>query len=876
MEVNANPEEYSHPIINTGGYTRFAMKSRSTGHWLIFEQELVIWNNDVPYRTYKVTALPGKLEKCPIKMTVMASNPDQWFYKTPEVVVQPRVYADVTPAIDLTLDFINHCRKLFVEQYRNRSEHLEFSEKFKTVTLLRWKTSWMGCKYPKPSITSKIEDVVRLLNRVNGVTATTNSMAQWKKAEKELVDEIVDPKSAQYIENPLLQFKKIQELKDAFVIADVISSRMALEVADHKNTSRSVSDLRSAMTGTVHNFVSSWNWRKIFATVGYLTLLIFLITLYSIITTIFRKMFVTAFTVPAAVVDGVDTISILVLLMLIKKVFPVKKMLLDAMPSLCVRDRDRCCPVKMRGIHDPKIKVRSTFLERVENFINTECNAAARPGAHRIFAELRASQNWRSCVIHSCDRTMIAAALRACSNKVTADPIVMAHFSEWFRNVIIPELLAGIPPNTHIDIETWLSAYPQKYQEEMRRVMKDPNWIFLQTHLYESFPKVEKMPLTVPVEEHDTPLNVAKERQISGPSATKKLLVNPIIAALEKIADKALKGYCGGKDWPTLAKEVQDMFFNIAGCVFGAADGSGFDMTQLVQQNQLMNEAILAFLKHPNVTLHEPLNIDDVVRILNESLILRVNVGRGAFSYEALGRASGDGWTTFGNTLLMLSYWRYTFHLAGILDYGLLVKGDDVLFCVPLKNKSALLKIVNDNFCMKQEMIQKGLGQICKFIKFGAIEEMDFLSCHFFWTSDGSVRMTRIPERVFQSISWSTKINDNASPACQFKQAQELCFSSGMCLLAWSRGLSIFETLGKKMVELGVDGKLSEYNRYVDKARCWDNKDDSKAYDLYLLEHYGLTTEAIRRIEAKISGISSIMDVVHIPELDCIYAAAAA
>jgi len=183
-----------------------------------------------------------------------------------------------------------------------------------------------------------------------------------------------------------------------------------------------------------------------------------------------------------------------------------------------------------------------------------------------------------------------------------------------------------------------------------------------------------------------------------------------------------------------------------------------------------------------------------------------------------------------------------------------------------------LLKVVASLFAMEQELKIHGLCQVCKFIKFGPIEEMDFLSCHFFWDSNYNVRMTRIPARVFQSISWSLKIPDNLSVEAQHKLALELCFSKGMCLLAWASGLSIFETLGKKMVELGVSGKATEYNKYTDKCRVWSSgKDDHSAYNGYLINRYGLTEDAINDIESSIRSIKSIEDTVQIPALQALF-----
>jgi len=131
--------------------------------------------------------------------------------------------------------------------------------------------------------------------------------------------------------------------------------------------------------------------------------------------------------------------------------------------------------------------------------------------------------------------------------------------------------------------------------------------------------------------------------------------------------------------------------------------------------------------------------------------------------------------------------------------------------------------------------------------------------------------MTRIPARVFQTNSWSTKILPFINHPKYEDYARQLVFSKGMCLLAWGRGLPIWDVLGKKMVALGRQGKFSEFNEYSDAQRIWHDRDDYKAYLDFLEHHYSMTEADVRNIETSIASISSLSGVVFMPELDKLY-----
>jgi hypothetical protein len=512
---------------------------------------------------------------------------------------------------------------------------------------------------------------------------------------------------------------------------------------------------------------------------------------------------------------------------------------------------------------------------------NLPCEKEDKIGAHQIFPILTHPVPRFPVYKHDCPRVCFASAMRACSNKVDVEQSVFDKYAFWFRNQFIPLFLSYLDRELlEVDMESWLNSgrYSLRYRDQLR---KSYSWEsrssrFITGHRrhtlgYKAFTKHELQFTSVPWAYRNTPLQDAKERQICGPADEKKCMANAFINLLEGVAHRHFKHYCGRKNWMEMCQGIENEMERIPGMILGAADGSGFDMTQLRQHNALMNELIMACARHHNVVWKEPLTVEDLEWALDDSLVMNVEMDNGQLRYKAEGRASGDGWTTFGNTMLMNSYWMYTFHLAGIQDYFLNSKGDDVLFGMKPKDRPAFEVAKAQVFTMFKHEHKHGLAQICKKILWGQIEDLDFLSNHFFWTDEHHLRMTRIPARVIQTNSWSSKLA-HIPPNIDFEDARkQLCYAKGMCLLSWGRGLPIWEALGNKMVQLGHKGKLSEFNPYSDGDRVWHARNDRSAYMVYLNKRYGLVEQDVLRIEDKISRITSLKGELFDESLEHLY-----
>lgn len=546
--------------------------------------------------------------------------------------------------------------------------------------------------------------------------------------------------------------------------------------------------------------------------------------------------------------------------------------------SSCVTVPERLQPSKILGFYKPHIEGKREF----ENWRSGDvpCNKGAEHiGAKQIFPIINHTAFRTPTVKHHCARTDLSASLRACSNKVKSDPVKFAGYADWFRKEYIPMFVKFLDnEEVKVNMDNWLDSgrYPIKYREKMRQAFKPENLSdFDRKFVYEAFPKIELQFTPTLHTMKETEMNTVKERQICGPSDEKKCLANAFINKMEEIAHKYFKPYCGRKNWQEMCKTIEGAMREIVAILFGAADGSGFDMSQLEEHNELMNELLLACLDHENVVLDAPLTKEGIQRALLDSLILNVTVNHGDLKYTAQGRASGDGWTTFGNTMLMISYYMYTFKIANIEEFFLMVKGDDVLLALSAEDKAKFMDAHAKIFTTGKHEHSHGLAQICTDIKWGPIEEMDFLSNHFFWTNNSRLRMTRIPARVIQTISWSTRLQGVC--AKDFDRVQkELCYSKGKCLQAWSQGLPLWETLANKMIELGQPGNATEYNVYADEARTWDNRDDRDAYMIYLSERYGINDVDVKDFESEIKSVNTLNGFIHLDLVDKFYEVAAA
>jgi len=696
---------------------------------------------------------------------------------------------------------------------------------------------------------------------------------------------------------------ELMEIKDAISIALLWNSQATVGLHDFLNTSDAIADARSAAKG--HTLVDrrpnlvSINWDMLhnilqelverFKSYGWTIFrnLLILIAVFNL------GYFLNFFGVSAQPMEieneGVDyhgtTFNLMIpvlawfLVCLFKYTNPLQTIAYHIpeirwLRSNCVRDKNRldmelnkgCFPAKWK-FRNPDWDIRGLNGEQAAHKLGCDKGDCIMGG--QVGPIIRGSNLRTPTIIHPCKQTKMAAAIRACSNKLSPDPDMFNRWSNYFEKTIneilnFIELEGGLD----VDIDAWVTKYPERYQEIMRAEMDKPEFLFRHEYLYDAFPKVELQYTTIFHDEKDLPFNTVKERQICGPNAQKKIAANAFIYALEGLCHRNMKGYCGRKDWPAICGTIDFERMLIEDPVDGFGDMSGCDMSIKQCYNERCTKGMTRVLNEGSVNLDIRISKKDIVDAFTESHILKVNVDRGSVQYMVDGRASGDGWTAFMNTLVVRSLFNFMFDDLKIPQdqRALLAKSDDTAVTIARKYKELFDSNLYRYFSKANNLESHGLGFILKFWKWGTMEDGDFLSNMFFNTGYHQTRMVRIPDRVFQTTPWSTKVKPGMKDL--LSSCQELCYSKGCCMLAWAKGLPIFEAYAVKLMELGKPGELSDYNKWSDGGRVWHDADDYSACSSWMNYRFGITAEDIEEIELAIASIEHIYQEVEIPCLD--------
>jgi len=306
-------------------------------------------------------------------------------------------------------------------------------------------------------------------------------------------------------------------------------------------------------------------------------------------------------------------------------------------------------------------------------------------------------------------------------------------------------------------------------------------------------------------------------------------------------------------------------------------------------------------LDHPNVILETPLDREQFLQLLADSLVLDVDVCNGAFNYKVDGRASGDGWTTDANTLANVMYYRYTWAKTGFFigqDYNGWFKGDDMIAAFNNYEKANKAKTLISRFFLEKmpdKETHYGLGQIVKFVLISTrITDHTFLNCNILETLYGLALIMRI-DVAMQKFAYTTKFDKNlyrkvvnarwsAETACQWEEhIMSLLLAKLMSYKAFMGEFPIFRVLVLK-AEHFVKQFESKWHRkikpHLDEMEQWYYKEMASdvqvtsipAYYDFLFEDYGLTASQVHHIEKKIMKTRYWWQLVEIVELHKLFA----
>jgi len=420
--------------------------------------------------------------------------------------------------------------------------------------------------------------------------------------------------------------------------------------------------------------------------------------------------------------------------------------------------------------------------------------------------------------------------------------------------------------------EEWLAHHPIKYRDTILRAVKAPN--VTEDYRYSIFPKVE-LQVGDPME--------VKERCIYGPSAHKKYNTGPFMHKMEEILHKWCKSYCGQKNWTDITTTVTDAenaFLKAKLTPTGVeADFSRYDSTQRKFILSLWTKMVERIVDEAPIYWGLDQDAAKVKDYVKQTMLIKLTAFQGLVTAKAYSRASGDTWTTLGNTITSMCLWSavlapYGFNpwldgiRKGFKAVFLLFKGDDMFGLVDKKDVTSFKEAVVAGFNKDNTKEPYGVGCIVKVVEEGPISQRSYLSALFVPRRAGGYRMVRKLERVLTNNPFSTqaKITDHDID----KVALELLHSKGLSLLAWGQGLPIVDVLARKMIQLGKPGL--KHTDYAAKWQiCTDNlSTDYEDYATWLFEKYGLTDADIQRIEGRIQKIKNPLEEVIIPELDII------
>lgn len=433
-------------------------------------------------------------------------------------------------------------------------------------------------------------------------------------------------------------------------------------------------------------------------------------------------------------------------------------------------------------------------------------------------------------VFNNCARTLKAAARRqmreqplycknmmnGCDGTQLRTKRNMMTFEEFVNEVFEKEIIP-ILDKFDYNVNEWMNHLTAKKQEEVLPYHLGapikPDWMTE----YSMFCKREK-------QIQDTQDKMPKNRAIACPHNSKKYVCGPVIWALESFFAKSFKGYCGGKNW----NELEDLFtqYYHEGFVHTLqGDGSAFDSTQtanLKHIDRLIANYLIKInkIKHIDVSLYEKamnaIYKTIELKIMSSSKVTRL--GKIGLSGTVF---SGDPDTTFGNTLRMSLYIRYTMYLAGYQEnqFRLICKGDDfVVFVsyliqqVPWENYrgfgSTKYKIdINDpHYAIKTAFYQvwhpaddktqqeehKGLGMVLKFLKVGDYEDIDFCSTHVIHMNKNTGKDTF---KIVRQVNRMSPLNHWCCKALGYSkhQMKQYYIDLALSMRSWANNMPLYK-----------------------------------------------------------------------------------
>lgn len=453
---------------------------------------------------------------------------------------------------------------------------------------------------------------------------------------------------------------------------------------------------------------------------------------------------------------------------------------------------------EMRSGNIPGKFLVDDFVDLKLETLKCTCKGTQQPAAKKI---LPTADNTKKIVVYnSCWRTLAAAARRQlreqpafCNTMMKGRRLKNNMMSyEEFCDYIFKKEIIPILEDFDYNLAEWMNHLTRQKQDEVLDYYLHYTQIdktklngctYKDLITYSMFCKREKQIIDD---------GLPKNRAIACPKAAKKYACGPVIWGLETEFASKFKGYCGGKNWEEL-EHLFEQYYKEGFVHTLQGDGSAFDSTQTMN-HKYIDKLITNYLvdkghiKHVEPELYQKA-MNAAVKVIELKLVTGSGIKRmGDLAVNGT-VFSGDPDTTFGNTLRMAMYIRYTMYLAGYKEeeFRLVCKGDDfvvftqyLLKTVPWENYSVFGKTkyqiptTDIHYAIKTAFYQvwhpsdttyqkeeKGLGMVLKFLKVGDYSDIDFCSTHVIHYNKGSgndkFKIVRQVNRMSPLNHWCTK-----------------------------------------------------------------------------------------------------------------------
>lgn len=366
----------------------------------------------------------------------------------------------------------------------------------------------------------------------------------------------------------------------------------------------------------------------------------------------------------------------------------------------------------------------------------------------------------------SCKHTIYAAAKRQMKAAPTPANDVADEFIRYAKN-IIEEEIGEYLDNFGYSYNQWYHHLEAKKQHDMDLVAR---YDAHDTTLTEAEKRrVEQMNYEgiCKIELQETN---GKPRMVCSIPLRTKYVMGPVTWALEEIAAKYLKGYCGGKNLGEMTKEINEWaskgFTKVV-----QGDGSSFDNTQDIVLKGLdrylykrVDDKIYHCAREDFQKISQQYyKTMDVVYTDKDTKQQKV-----LFTYSILGSVfSGDADTTLCNTMRMALYNRFVNDKAGLKwaeDYVCFAKGDDFYVLYKPYVEDDFIKKAYYRYFLpanpepdKPDTRQYGLGQVLKMLEFGDLSSLAFCSLRAWFIEPEKIILTRNPKKFFGLNKYARK-----------------------------------------------------------------------------------------------------------------------